>query len=144
MTWLLDPVLLLPLALLALLAAAIAAVAIARRVRARRRARRRVVEKPNSHYTPRIVRENEARHRWRDIALDRMHEINREEVERLLAKVEAAGVAVLTPKEREFLDYMAELVGRKPDSGSRPSGERRDRPRGRHGRVPRDLGHDPA
>ncbi len=45
--------------------------------------------------------------RWKGISMDGLHEINREEVERLLAKVDAEGSRSLTPAEREFLDRMA-------------------------------------
>lgn len=45
--------------------------------------------------------------RWKAISVDGLHEINREEVVRLLAKVEAQGVRSLTQGERDFLDRMA-------------------------------------
>jgi membrane associated rhomboid family serine protease len=45
--------------------------------------------------------------RWRGIALDRLHEINREEVVRLLSKVEHSGTQSLTQAELDFLDRMA-------------------------------------
>ncbi len=45
--------------------------------------------------------------RWKGIATDQMHEINREEIHRLLAKVDAENSRVLTPAERAFLDRMA-------------------------------------
>jgi len=45
--------------------------------------------------------------RWRGISLSGLHQLNREEVERLLAKAEAGGSASLTQAEREFLDRMA-------------------------------------
>jgi membrane associated rhomboid family serine protease len=45
--------------------------------------------------------------RWKGISTNGLHEINREEVERLLAKVESGGSRSLTPAEREFLDRMA-------------------------------------
>ena len=131
----LDPVFLFPLLLVAVVLAGFAAVGIGRWLRARRRARRRVLEKPNSFYTSDIVRQNEAKHRWHDIALERIHEINREEVVRLLARVEATSVESLRPNERAFLDRMAELAG------TRPAPE----PREQSGpAVPRDLRHRPA
>ncbi len=46
--------------------------------------------------------------RWKGIGLEGLHEINREEVERLLAKVELGGPRSLTPSEREFLDRMSQ------------------------------------
>ena len=51
--------------------------------------------------------EREALARWKAIPLAGIHEINREEVVRLLAKVEAQGARSLTPAERSFLDRMA-------------------------------------
>jgi membrane associated rhomboid family serine protease len=45
--------------------------------------------------------------RWRGISLAGLHQLNREEVERLLAKAEAGGTGSLTQAEREFLDRMA-------------------------------------
>jgi len=45
--------------------------------------------------------------RWKGISTAGLHEINREEVERLLAKVEAAGAPSLTQAERDFLDRMS-------------------------------------
>ncbi|HSM61005.1 MAG TPA: rhomboid family intramembrane serine protease [Longimicrobiales bacterium] len=45
--------------------------------------------------------------RWKAIDLGALHQINREEVERLLAKVEADGARSLTASERQFLDRMA-------------------------------------
>ena len=44
--------------------------------------------------------------RWKGIATDSMHEINRDEVNRLLAKVDEKGTQGLTQAEREFLDRM--------------------------------------
>jgi hypothetical protein len=85
-------------------------VALVRIGRTRRRATRRVVEQPNSHYTSQLVRETEARHRWYEIEVDRVHEINRGEVARLLVKVEVGGPEALRADERTFLDYMAELA----------------------------------
>lgn len=102
---------LVPLGLMMIPAAVLGSVALMRVLRARRRARRRVVEKPNSHYTSPIVRDVETRHRWHGVRLDRIHEINREEVVRLLARVEAIGVDSLRANERVFLDNMAEISG---------------------------------
>ncbi len=44
---------------------------------------------------------------WKNIDLDSLHEVNREEVERLLEKVEESGTQSLTPSERDFLNRMA-------------------------------------
>jgi len=45
--------------------------------------------------------------RWKGIVLDSLHELNRGEVVRLLAKVESEGVGNLRPSERQFLDRMS-------------------------------------
>ena len=48
-----------------------------------------------------------ALNRWKGISTAGLHEINREEVERLLAKAEAGGPPSLTQAERDFLDRMS-------------------------------------
>jgi rhomboid family protein len=45
--------------------------------------------------------------RWRGISVDRLHQLNREEVQRLLAKAESGGTGSLSTAERDFLDRMA-------------------------------------
>jgi hypothetical protein len=87
------------------------AFAVARILRRRLRPRARTVEEPNSHYTAPGVRVRETEARWNSIALERVHEINREEVKRLLAKVEALGVESLGPRDRGFLNHLADLFG---------------------------------
>jgi len=67
-----------------------------------RRAFQRAVRPGNAGGSDRV-----ARARWRGISVEGLHEINRDEVTRLLAKVEDAGPASLTQSEREFLDRMA-------------------------------------
>ena len=42
--------------------------------------------------------------RWSRIPRDKMHEVNREEVDRILDKISAKGIASLTAGEREVLD----------------------------------------
>lgn len=133
----LDPVILILAGLGLLSLAVFAALAVLRAVRARRRARRRVVEKPNSHYTSPVVRENETRNRWQNIALDRIHEINREEVVRLLAKAEISDGAALRANERAFLDYMVELAGTRPPPPP-------PQPREKGKQLPPELRHRPA
>ena len=76
--------------------------------RARRKRKRRVVEQPNSHYTSQQARDVESRHRWHTIELERVHEVNRAEVVRLLAKVDALSADALRPRERAFLDSLAD------------------------------------
>jgi hypothetical protein len=45
--------------------------------------------------------------RWKGISVESLHELNRGEVERLIAKVERDGGASLTQSERDFLDRMS-------------------------------------
>lgn len=45
--------------------------------------------------------------RWKGISLDSLHELNREEVSRLLTKVHESGPGSLSQSEREFLDRMS-------------------------------------
>lgn len=104
----LNPILLLPLALVAVLFGALVR-QVVHLYRQRRRAARRVREQPNSHYNPQAVQNLEARERWSGIELQRVHEINRGEVERLLIRADALGVEALKPRERQFLDVMLEL-----------------------------------
>lgn len=110
------------------------AIGVKRVIRIRARGRQRVVEQPNSHYTPPAVRAAESKHRWQSIVLDRIHEINREEVVRLLAKVEAVGVDSLRDNERNFLDYVAKIAAPPPAPEPPAKG---------HLRAP-DLRHRPA
>jgi hypothetical protein len=49
-------------------------------------------------------REGESLRRWATIRMEGLHELNREEVERLLAKARDSGVRALTPEERAMLD----------------------------------------
>ncbi len=42
--------------------------------------------------------------RWRRVHLEHLHPINREEYERVMAKVQLVGAGALTPDERAFLD----------------------------------------
>ena len=45
--------------------------------------------------------------RWKGISIESLHELNRDEVQRLLDKVNADGASSLTQAERSFLDRMA-------------------------------------
>jgi membrane associated rhomboid family serine protease len=47
--------------------------------------------------------------RWKLIALDRLHPVNREEAERVLAKLAAHGAASLTADEQAFLDRFSAM-----------------------------------
>ena len=127
-----DSLLLLLLVGAASAAVIVVAAGLVRSARTRRRARRRVVEKPNSHYTSQLARDTQARHRWHEIALERVHEINRGEVERLIARADAMGVEGLRASERAFLDQMAQIAPRTPSPEAReprpPLPQLRERP----------------
>lgn len=81
------------------------------RWREKRVAERRVVEKPNSHYAPKAVKDLEAQERWERIDLEALHELNRGEVETLVERARALGIDSLRPQERAFLERMVEAVG---------------------------------
>lgn len=115
-------------------AATFLTITLRRVIRARNRARRRIVEQPNSHYTSPLVRNGETRHRWQNIDLDRIHEVNRGEVSRLLSKVEASGVESLREAERVFLDQVANIAGSRPPVAPRDTGAH----------LASDLRHRPA
>jgi membrane associated rhomboid family serine protease len=55
--------------------------------------------------------EKESLARWSRIQADQLHPVNREELERILAKISANGVRSLTALEREFLERFAALAG---------------------------------
>ena len=83
------------------------------RVRKAQRAKRaRRLEAPNSEYKSPYVLELEARERWEQIALDRLHQVNREEVQRLHGTLKDGGVRALSVSERAFLDRMVDALGR--------------------------------
>lgn len=73
---------------------------------------KRRVEAPNSQYKSQYVLDLESRERWEGIALDRLHEVNREEVEKLLVRLRANGTRALSVSERAFLDRMVEAEKR--------------------------------
>jgi len=60
---------------------------------------------------PRVSGAGPALDRWKKIDAASLHPINREEYERVMAKVHATGVADLTPGEREFLDRFSQAAG---------------------------------
>jgi hypothetical protein len=98
---------LIPLSIVTVVAMLLLVAAVTRVLAARQRATRLATEQPASQHTWQDVREMEATTRWSTIDLDALHEINRDEVKRLLARVEAAGVEALRPLERSFLDNLA-------------------------------------
>lgn len=77
---------------------------ILRRRKERRIAERRVVEAPNSAHTSELARLRSRAERWRQIALVRLHPLNRREVEHLLGIVATHGATALGERERAFLD----------------------------------------
>ena len=82
-------------------------------------AERRIVERPNSFYASKAVHNQEDEEWWRGIELERLHEVNREYVERLLRQIDGAGVGTLTKEERAFMERMAKLEA-PPRPGARP------------------------
>jgi len=54
-----------------------------------------------------VMSDRVALQRWKGISVGSLHELNRGEVERLLAKVQSEGAASLSPSERDFLDRMS-------------------------------------
>ncbi len=83
-------------------------------------AERRVVERPNSFYASKAVHNQEDEEWWRRIELDRLHELNREYVERLLGQIDGDGLGTLTRDERAFMERMAKLDA-PPRRGARPA-----------------------
>ena len=80
-----------------------------------RRRRSQVAQQPTSKGKPPGLRKSpstrdvDAVERWKAVPRERLHEINREELEALLKKIDQSGVKALTPNERAFLDRIADL-----------------------------------
>ncbi len=71
-------------------------------------AKRKFQAKLNHDASPSgVVGDRMAMARWKGISVDSLHELNREEVERLLEKAAASGASSLTASERAFLDRMS-------------------------------------
>jgi membrane associated rhomboid family serine protease len=71
-------------------------------------AKRDFQQKLRPEASPRgVVGDQVALERWRGISVASMHELNRGEVERLLAKAERDGPGSLSQSERDFLDRMS-------------------------------------
>ena len=66
------------------------------------------VEAPNSQHGAPQITDVEAKESWEGLDLERMHRVNRDEVERILSKLGATSIRELTPSERAFLDRMVE------------------------------------
>ncbi len=69
-------------------------------------------EASESRRSSQSAKELETKESWRRLDLEKMHRINREEVERLLAKLAESSIRALTPSERAFLDRMVEAERR--------------------------------
>lgn len=94
--------------------------------RVRRSERERRVEAPNSAHTSPYLEDVESKERWNALDLERMHEVNRVEVERILGKLRATSIRALTTSERAFLDRMVEAERRsrrmwRPPDVTRPA-----------------------
>jgi hypothetical protein len=90
--------------------------------RAKRAEKKRRVEAPNSQYKSQYVLDLESKERWESLDLARVHEVNREEVERVLVKLKATSVRALSRQERAFLDRMVEAERRVKRSERRQRG----------------------
>ena len=51
---------------------------------------------------------------WKNVDRGSIHAVNREEVDRILDKISASGLASLTPQERQFLSNFVPPDDRKP------------------------------
>jgi hypothetical protein len=56
-----------------------------------------------------MVKNQVDRARWGKVDLEKIHPVNREEVERLLALADVQGADALSPRERLFLETMTSL-----------------------------------
>jgi membrane associated rhomboid family serine protease len=73
---------------------------------------RRPREKQRKSEAPRVPRVSRTDlDRWAKIPRDRLHEVNREELDRIMQKIEHEGVGSITPQERVFLDNFSERTG---------------------------------
>lgn len=90
--------------------------------RAKKAEKKRRVEAPNSQYKSQYVLDLESKERWESLDLARVHEVNREEVERVLLKLKATSVRALSRQERAFLDRMVEAERRVKRSERRQRG----------------------
>lgn len=104
------------LVLLAAETAALVALAVLYR-KAKKAGKVRRVEGPNSQFKSPYVMDLESKERWETMDLDHLHEVNREEVVKILGKVRALGVRGLSANERAFLDRMADAAGRSRGRG---------------------------
>jgi membrane associated rhomboid family serine protease len=63
--------------------------------------------------TPRVA--DAALGAWQKVDRNSIHAVNRDEVDRILDKINAQGIASLTPQERQFLSNFVPPDDRKPD-----------------------------
>ncbi|MEX0890943.1 MAG: hypothetical protein WEB88_02155 [Gemmatimonadota bacterium] len=131
-----DNILLFPLYVLVVVAAGFGSVLLARWLHQRQRGPAPTAEPTPQREGSASARRDALRARWRGIDRDQLHEINRAEVDRLLARVDADGAASLKVDERRFLDYLAELTG----GSESPSGERDAGAGSKDGRAGKDGG----
>ncbi len=83
------------------------------------KAANRILERPNSYYSSKGVRDQEDAEWYDSIDLEKLHEVNRAEIERLVSQIKAAGIDSLRPSDRAFLERIADLDA--PDrKGDRP------------------------
>jgi membrane associated rhomboid family serine protease len=68
------------------------------------RARSKRFRRQTLPQAPRLETTTGAMERWKKIPRDTLHEVNRDELDRILDKISASGIGSLTPAEREFLD----------------------------------------
>ena len=68
---------------------------------------RRDFQRKVNHFPSLKVSDRDARSRWAAIDLASMHDLNRNEVEELLARVDREGMGALSLEERQFLDRMS-------------------------------------
>ncbi len=72
-----------------------------------RRRQRRVTARPARPRRVSVLADLEALDRWKGIRREGLHEINREEVDKLVRKANESGARSLTEDERAFLDRMS-------------------------------------
>jgi hypothetical protein len=58
--------------------------------------------------------ERRAVENWKTIDVSRVHQVNRDEVNRILDKINAQGIGALTPEERLFLSNFTPMDDRPP------------------------------
>ncbi len=80
--------------------------------KARKAQKRRRIEAPNSQYKSQYVLDLEAKDRWEAVDLSLVHEVNREEMVRVLARLRDTNVRALNAQDRAFLDRMVEAEQR--------------------------------